>query len=50
MSAICWKILLGSGGNHHIQYFKQKVKHNPDTLKYLLYAWGCSKSSLWKYW
>ena len=38
--------LLGSGGNHQSQHIKKQVKHNPDTLNYLIYAWGCSNVSL----
>ena len=36
------------GGGFTLEKEKQR-KHKPDTIKYHLYAWGCSKGSLWNF-
>ena len=41
--------LMGSGGNCQNNNNKKEEEHNPDTLKHLLYAWGCSKGLLWNF-
>ena len=41
--------LLVSGVNFQNHHIKKQVKHNPDTLKYLICAWGCSKGPLWNF-
>ena len=41
--------LIDSGGNCQNNNNKKEEEHNPDTLKHLLYAWGCSKGLLWNF-
>ena len=41
---------IDSVGNHQNHNSQKPVKYHPDTLKYLLYTWGCYKGLLWNFW